>query len=92
MLFVIYQLLLTAIRLYNILIIIRCVLSFMPQSLYSPGGRFIATVTEPVLAPCRKLLSCFNIDLPIDLSPIIAFLFLSLLTRILSAFFSTAIR
>lgn len=74
---------------YNIIIIIRCVLSFMPQSLYSPGGRVIVALTEPILAPCRKLLSSFNIgqNMPFDFSPLVAFLILTLLSRLLSAVF-----
>lgn len=38
--------------------------------------------TEPVLLPCRKLMDKFNINLPIDFSPMIALVLLRFLQRI----------
>ena len=38
--------------------------------------------TEPVLLPCRKLMDKFNLNLPIDFSPMIALLLLQFVQRI----------
>ncbi|MDR3552825.1 MAG: YggT family protein [Clostridia bacterium] len=79
----------TLIYAMNILIVIRCVLSFFPQTLYSQGGKVIVAITEPLLAPCRKLLMRFDFarSLPVDLSPILAFLILSVISRLIGVLF-----
>ena len=74
--------------LFNIIqiaVLVRCVLSFLPQYERSAFGRFIMTFTEPILAPCRNLWYKFSFarNLPFDLSPIIALLLLQLLASFL---------
>jgi YggT family protein len=61
---------------FEFLIIIRVVISWLPRVVKSGFGRLIFDLTEPVLAPIRKLLPQSQV---LDLSPIIAFFGLQLL-------------
>lgn len=56
------------------LIIIRAVLSWVSPDPYNAIVQFIERVTEPVLAPFRRLIPTYKLGL--DLSPMIALLFL----------------
>lgn len=62
------------------LIIIRCFLSFIPHNPYQPLIKFIYEVTEPVMAPFRRIIPAAG---GIDFSPIIVVLAVSLLQRIM---------
>lgn len=62
------------------LIIIRCVLSFVKHDPYQPVIRFIYDVTEPVMAPFRKLIPAAG---GIDFSPIVAVLAVQLVREVL---------
>ena len=81
---ILFQLLYSAVTLVEVLIIIRCVLSFLPDW-NNRFTAFIFGVTEPILAPCRAILRQFDFlrMLPIDLSPILAFILLGILNRVL---------
>lgn len=52
-------------------LIISVVLSWVAPGSYSPAAVLVQQITEPLLAPCRRLLPAMG---GIDLSPIIAFL------------------
>mgnify|MGYP001611974763 FL=1 len=55
------------------LILIRALLSWVNPDPFNPIVQFLGKVTEPILAPIRKVLpSAFRFG--IDISPIIAFL------------------
>ncbi len=56
------------------LIIIRALLSWVSPDPFNPIVSFINTVTEPLLAPFRRIIPSYKIG--IDLSPIFALLFL----------------
>jgi len=56
------------------LVIIRALLSWVSPDPYNPIVSFINTVTEPLLAPFRKIIPSYRIG--IDLSPIFALLFI----------------
>ena len=58
----------------NWLIIIRALLSWVSPDPFNPIVSFINTVTEPLLAPFRRIIPSYKIG--IDLSPIFALLFL----------------
>ncbi len=60
------------------LLFIRVLLSWFRLSPHNPIIRFIYEVTEPMLAPFRKILP-ISPNLPIDFSPILAFFALQLL-------------
>jgi len=58
----------------NWLIIIRALLSWVNPDPYNPIVQFINAVTEPILAPFRRIIPAYNIG--IDLSPILALVFI----------------
>ena len=68
--------------LLNILIFIRCIISFFPRvDQNHPVIRFIYTVTEPILAPFRAILPSTSIG--IDLSPLLAIFVIEAIVRML---------
>jgi YggT family protein len=60
--------------LYFWIIILRAILSWVRPDPYHPLVRFLYAITEPVLAPIRRLLPGGGIGL--DFSPVIALLIL----------------
>ena len=66
-----------AIRFVEILVFIRCILSFLPDW-NNAFTAFVFTVTEPLLKPCRRIIErvTFLRNLPVDFSPIVLFLLL----------------
>ncbi|OGW91830.1 MAG: hypothetical protein A3D28_01305 [Omnitrophica bacterium RIFCSPHIGHO2_02_FULL_63_14] len=56
------------------LILIRALLSWVNPDPYNPIVRFIESVTEPLLAPFRRLIPAYKVG--IDLSPVFALLLL----------------
>ena len=63
-------------RIIKYSILIRVLMSWVPGDPGSPIRRFFYEVTEPVLAPVRKIMPRMGM---IDLSPIIAFFLLDFL-------------
>jgi YggT family protein len=61
------------------LIIGRCILSFIKHNPYQPLIRFIYDVTEPIMAPFRRLIPATS---GIDFSPIVAVLAITLVQRL----------
>ncbi|MFH0753247.1 MAG: YggT family protein [Candidatus Omnitrophota bacterium] len=61
------------------LILIRALISWVNPDPYNPIVQFLMRVTEPVLAPIRRILP----PMAFDLSPIIAFLILIFLQKFL---------
>jgi len=57
------------------LVIVRCILSFVRHNPYQPLIRFVYDVTEPIMAPFRKLIPAAG---GLDFSPIVVLLVLSL--------------
>jgi YggT family protein len=68
----------------NLLIFIRVLLSWFYPVGRDPWTRLLVDLTEPILAPIRSVLGRF-LNLPIDLSPIAAWLLIVLLQRVLTA-------
>ncbi len=62
------------------LVIIRCILSFVRHNPYQPLIRFVYDVTEPIMAPFRKLIPATG---GLDFSPIVVLLVLSLVQSII---------
>lgn len=80
----------TALRIYEMLILVRILLSWVH---IDPGNKiieFLINVTDPVLAPARevymRLIQKLNVQVPLDLSPILVFILISLLERTLISF------
>lgn len=65
------------------LIIIRCILSFVRHDPYQPIIRFIYEVTEPIMAPFRKMIPAAG---GMDFSPIVVLLAITLVQRIVIQF------
>ena len=55
---------------YSIILLIRVLMSWVNPSPFNPIVQIIYRLTEPVLAPVRRILPAFG---PIDLSPIVVF-------------------
>jgi len=68
------------------LIIARCILSFVRHNPYQPVIRFVYDVTEPIMAPFRRLIPAAG---GLDFSPIVVLLVLSLVQRIVVRFLYT---
>lgn len=82
----VYNLIYYVIYILDTLIFVRCILSFLPFN-----NRFTAWVymaTEPILSPCRRLMGRFAYGLPVDFSPILAMLLLSLVQRLVNMIFA----
>ncbi|WP_053956925.1 YggT family protein [Inediibacterium massiliense] len=71
-------------RVLNFLILVRILLSWIQPHGYGTITKVIYQLTEPILAPFRKLLQNFNIGMGmIDISPILAVLFLDLIRKVI---------
>lgn len=77
------QLIYTILMLFELVLLARVLMSWFPldrsNQTVDSIVRFIYAVTEPVLKPIRDLLP----PMPIDFSPLIVFLVISLLIRFL---------
>ncbi len=67
--------------LYQFLILIRVLLSWVNVSPYSPWVQALYRVTEPVLQPLRRLIP--PIGGTLDISPVVAMIVLEIARRIL---------
>jgi len=70
-----------AFEVYSWLIIARILISWFPHDPHHPIMRFIYEITEPLLAPIRRMMP--RTSLPIDFSPIVAVLLINLLQRLI---------
>ena len=79
------DLLLLVLQLYSFIILARVLLSWFPNvDPYNPIVRFLYEATEPVLAPIRNFLrQQFPGMGPFDFSPIVVFIGISILSRII---------
>jgi YggT family protein len=67
------------------LLLARALLSWFAQGQYSTIGRIydlLVQITEPVVAPCRQLLSRWNTGM-LDLSVLLAFFLIRIVERLL---------
>lgn len=73
-------------QLISFALIAMCVMSFVVASNpYSSAGRFyqiLVRITDPVVAPFRKLLSRFNTG-ALDLSPMLAMIGVEIIARVI---------
>ena len=72
-----------AVFLYTILIAVRIIASWFPKTMYHPAVRFLGKFTDPYLNLFRRLIP--PIGGRLDLSPMLAFLGLTLLEKLLLA-------
>ncbi|WP_427338526.1 YggT family protein [Caloranaerobacter sp. DY30410] len=72
------------INLIETLILVRVFMSYIIRDLSNPLFNFIYQITEPILIPFRNLINKLGINTGmIDFSPLLAFLFLDLISYIL---------
>ena len=81
------QLIIFTLKLFEIVVIVRAVLSWFPDARRSTFARVVYNITEPVYKPVRNILakSIFNERIPFDISPIIIILLIELIISIISA-------
>lgn len=74
----------TLLRIYELLFLVRAILSWIPPAQGSGFSYFLHSVTEPILAPIRTVLHKipFLAGLPIDLSVLVAYLLIDVLRTI----------
>ncbi len=68
----------TLISLYEIALLIRIVLSWVPHNPYNQAIRFLFKITDPVLIPVRKIIPPFK---GIDFSPVVVFFALGIIKK-----------
>jgi YggT family protein len=73
----------TAFNIYAFLIVARCVASWFPIPRFRSIYQFLYDMTEPVLAPFRRVNKLIGYQLPIDLSPWLAIIALQLAQSLL---------
>lgn len=66
------------IGLYEIVLIVRIVLSWIPHNPYNPTVTFLYKITEPILQPVRRVIPSIG---GIDISPIVVFIGLGFIKR-----------
>lgn len=70
-----------ALNIYMWVIIIRALISWVNPDPYNPIVQFLYRITEPVLAPIRRLIPIYRIG--IDISPIIVIMIIYFLENFL---------
>ena len=68
-------------QIYTVMLLMRIFLSWTP-TITGPFIRFVFDMTEPLLAPIRKILPVMRVDF----SPLILFLILQIIERALLSF------
>jgi len=77
------QFLLDLLMILQLAIVIRAVLSWFDPTASNPISRFLVQLTEPLIAPIRRVLPLVGGVL--DLSPLVALILLQLLQRMIVA-------
>ncbi|MGR3309512.1 MAG: YggT family protein [Candidatus Brocadiales bacterium] len=73
-------LILKLIKLYELALFIRIILTWVPHNQSHPAAQFLHKITEPVLAPARRFIPPIS---GFDISPIIVLFGIELLQRFL---------
>lgn len=72
----------TLIYILNMAIIIRALMSWFNPSPENPIVRFVIEITEPVLAPLRRIVPRIGM---IDISPLVAILLMNVILQVLES-------
>jgi len=72
-------------RAYELLFIVRAILSWFPMASLGGISEFLYNVTEPILAPIRAVLwkIPFLRELPLDFSILVAFILIDLIRTVI---------
>ncbi len=76
-----FQILRLLLQIYEIILLLRVLLSWFQIDPYNPLVRILYTLTEPLLQPIRQILPPAGM---MDFSPLVAFLLLFALQNVLS--------
>lgn len=83
----IIALLIWVLNIYNFIVLARVLMSYFPNiDRNHPLARFLIDITEPVLAPIRMALQRQFGYQQLDFSPIVVFISILFLTRVLASF------
>jgi len=77
-------LIVSVLNLYSLVLLARVIASWIDPLAYAPISRLLVRLTEPLLTPIRRLLPRTG---PVDLSPLLLFLLLALLSRLVWSIF-----
>ena len=80
--FIVAQIVSWIFTLYRLAIIARVLFSYIQPSTYNPFVRFIVAITEPLLAPLRRVIPPVAM---FDISPIVAFIILFVVESVIVA-------
>ena len=72
----------TCVSVMNMLILVRCFLSFIPHNPYNSILRYVYEITELVMEPCRRFIPD-ALRYPLDFTPIAALLLIDILYNVL---------
>ena len=72
----------TLVYILNFAIIIRALMSWFNPSMENPIVRFVIEITEPVLAPLRRIVPRIGM---IDITPIVAILLMNVILQVLES-------
>ena len=78
-----YRLLAFTVRIYTIILFIRVIISWIPHNPRHPAAQMLYRVTEPLLAPVRRMVARRIGNYGIDFSPFIVMISLQIFMRIL---------
>ncbi len=79
-----YQFLAAAVWVLNMLIVVRCFLSFIPHNPYGSLIRYVYEITEPLFAVCRRYLP-ESLKYPMDFTPMVALVVIQVVYSLLIA-------
>lgn len=84
-LLILQRFILSFLRIFELLFIVRVIISWIPSAQMSSFGSLIYSITEPVLAPIRAVLHKIPAlrDLPIDFSVLVAYLLVDVLRTVI---------
>jgi len=68
------------INVWTVLIIIRAILTWFPISPYNPAVSVLNQLTEPILAPLRRIIPRIGM---IDITPLVAIIILQIISQLL---------
>ncbi len=78
---IIKSILVYALNIYSLILLARVLISWIDPAVNQPISRFLVQLTEPVLAPIRRILPPAG---SLDLSPLVAFLIIAVLSRLVA--------
>jgi len=82
-LWLVLNLLAVGLRLIEVLIVVRVILSFVPAWRRTPFGAIIVAITEPMLLPFRRMTRVQGPGMGIDFSPMVVLLIIHVIRLVL---------